>query len=156
MNFSRFIVHSRRDLLNSWGAKIVWSGRKQKLWKSVYKELQKAAEKTKNNSKITVNLCINYGGQLEIIDAVNNLIEQGKSKITISDINKNLYNNKIRPADLIIRTSGEKRLSNFLLWDCAYAEFSYIDKLWPNCTREDLFQAVKDFSKRNRRFGSEK
>ncbi|MDR3128456.1 MAG: di-trans,poly-cis-decaprenylcistransferase [Bifidobacteriaceae bacterium] len=156
MRFSRKIIHQRRDILNSWGVKIVWSGRKQKLWKSVYNEIQEAMEMTKNNQTILVNFCINYGGQLEIVDAVNNLINNGKKTITVKDISKNLYNPQIRPVDLIIRTSGEKRFSNFLLWDSAYAEFDYINKLWPDCTRQDLFSSIVSYSQRSRRFGREK
>lgn len=158
MGYSRDVLRKRCDQLNEWGVKIVWSGRRPKLWKSVINELERAQKITEKNTVLTLQMCINYGGQLEITDAVNNILqdkEKGiiKGKITEKTFEKYLYNPNIPPVDLMIRTSGEKRLSNFLLWQCAYAEFDFIDIHWPEMTQEILCETIKRYLNRDRRFG---
>ena len=113
--------------------------------------LDEAETDTASHTGTTVYLAINYGGRLEITQAVNKLIAEGKTKITEDDISKNIYT--YPECDLIIRPSGEQRLSNFLLWQAAYSEFWYSDVLWPDFKNEDLYQALREFEKRNRRFG---
>lgn len=114
--------------------------------------MAKTEEFTKNNTGVVLCLAINYGGQDEIVRAVNQITANGE-EVTVESINKHLYTSDLPPVDLIIRPSGEKRLSNFLLWQSAYAELWYDDILWPDFTIEKFNQAIMDFQKRNRRFG---
>ncbi len=114
--------------------------------------MAKTEEFTKDNTGVVLCLAINYGGRDEIVRAVNKIIADGE-EITVENINKNLYTSYLPPVDLIIRPSGEKRLSNFLLWQSAYAEFWYDDILWPDFTIEKFNEAIMDYQKRNRRFG---
>ena len=114
--------------------------------------MAKTEEFTKNNTGVVLCLAVNYGGQDEIVRAVNQLIADGE-EVNAENIGKNLYTSDLPPVDLIIRPSGEKRLSNFLLWQSAYAEFWYDDILWPDFSIEKFNQAIIDFQKRNRRFG---
>ena len=114
--------------------------------------MAKTEEFTKDNTGVVLCLAINYGGQDEIVRAVNQLVADGE-EINAENIGKNLYTSDLPPVDLIIRPSGEKRLSNFLLWQSAYAELWYDDILWPDFTIEKFNEAIIDFQKRNRRFG---
>lgn len=114
--------------------------------------MAKTEEFTKDNTGVVLCLAINYGGQDEIVRAVNKLVADGE-EINAENIGKNLYTSDLPPVDLIIRPSGEKRLSNFLLWQSAYAELWYDDILWPDFSIEKFNEAIIDFQKRNRRFG---
>ncbi len=107
---------------------------------------------TSKNTGVILNLAINYGGQSEIVMAVNDAIKNGE-EITEGSIENHLYTKELPPVDLIIRPSGEKRISNFLLWQSAYAELWYDEVLWPDFTTDDLNRAILDFQKRNRRYG---
>ncbi len=111
-------------------------------------------EETKNNTDITLNLCMNYGGRSEIVYAVNAAIKDGVKEFDINTLNNYLYTKGQPDPDLIIRTSGEIRLSNFLLWQCAYAEFSFPKIYWPAFTEEDLKNCLINYQNRDRRFGS--
>ncbi len=113
-------------------------------------EVEKLSEKCTGNS---LNLCINYGGRMEIVNAVNNLIKAGKTEISEKDISSAIYTKNIPDPDLIIRPSGELRLSNFLLWQSAYTEFYFDDVLWPDYSNKNLDEAILSFSNRKRRFG---
>lgn len=125
-------------------------------------ELLNAYNKTKNNTGITMNLALNYGGRDEILTAVKKILgEYSKGSIKINDIDeqtfsKFLYTSGMPDPDLIIRPSGEQRVSNFLLWQCAYSEFWYSNINWPDFTMKDLHKAIEDFQKRDRRFGGVK
>lgn len=132
--------------------KIIFSGRRQPLSKSILAKMDKAAAMPKPKAKLTVNLAINYGARQEITDAVNTLIQNGKTEITPQDISAALYNDLPDP-DLIIRTSGEQRLSNFLLWQAAYSEFYFTPVLWPDFKQEQFLTAIKEYMHRQRRFG---
>ncbi len=159
MGYNRDVLHRRRDQLNEWGVRIRWAGRKPRLWGSVIKELQFAEELTKDNDTLTLTMCINYGGRDEIIDAVRALAEQaadGKLKpkaINAKMLRKQFYVPEMPDVDLFVRSSGEQRTSNFLLWQSAYAEFVFLDTLWPDFSRADLWHAIDLYLSRDRRFG---
>ncbi|WP_294358420.1 isoprenyl transferase [uncultured Clostridium sp.] len=133
-----------------------------KLPKVCYEELNKAYDKTKNNTGLTLNLALNYGGRVEIVNSVKEiakLIQENKIKVDDIDekmIEKYLYTSGMPDPDIIIRPSGEQRLSNFLLWQCAYSEFWYSDVKWPDFTKENLIEAIFDYQNRDRRFGKVK
>ena len=129
-------------------------GRIEDLPKGIQEIVINAIEKTKNNNGLILSLALSYGGRQEIIDAINKIIMSEKKEIIDEDIVKNhLYCPEMPDPDLIIRTAGEYRLSNFLLWQSAYAEIYVTDKNWPDFTEEDLIGALKDFNRRNRTFG---
>ena len=146
---SKFTEEKYKDV------RLVFSGRRQGLPIKILTKLDEVIQATAGKKRLTLNLCLNYGARQEITDAVNKILAQGKTKITESDIEKNLYQNLPAP-DLIIRTSGEERLSNFLLWQAAYSEFYFTKTLWPDFKGEDLRQAIAAFSLRERRFGARK
>ena len=143
------------------GVKIVFSGVKTKLNDKVLKEMKRMTEETKNNKNGVFNICLNYGGQDEIVEATKKIVSDVKEgKIKIDDINKDMYNNylfnDLPPIDLMIRTSGEFRISNFMLWQMAYAELYFTDVLWPDFDEKELDKAIDSFNKRDRRFGGVK
>ncbi len=144
---SRFTEDKYKDV------KLVLSGRRKGLPVKILNKLDEVIKATAGKKKLTLNLCLNYGARQEITDAVNKILTQGKTKITESDIEKNLYQNLPAP-DLIIRTSGEERLSNFLLWQAAYSEFYFTKTLWPDFKGGDLLKALAAYTHRNRRFGA--
>ena len=133
-----------------------------KLPKVCYDELNNAYEKTKNNTGLTLNLALNYGGRVEIVNSIKKiatLVEENKIKVDDIDekmVEKYLYTSNMPDPDIIIRPSGEQRLSNFLLWQCAYSEFWYSDVKWPDFTKENLVEAIFDYQNRDRRFGKVK
>lgn len=135
--------------------KLVFSGRRSGLPNKILNKLDEVIQKTAGKKKLTLNLCLNYGARQEITDAVNKLLSQGKTKITEKDIANNLYQNLPEP-DLIIRTSGEERLSNFLLWQAAYSEFYFTKTLWPDFKGKNLLEAITAYNGRERRFGARK
>jgi undecaprenyl diphosphate synthase len=159
MGYSRDVLRHRRDRLNDMGVKIQWAGRPQRLWKSVIQELEESEELTKKNKTFTLNMCVNYGGRAEIVDAAAELardVKRGKIKadaITEKTFSKYLYSPKMRDVDLFLRSSGEQRTSNFLPWQSAYAEFVFMDVLWPDMTPALLWKAIEEYSCRDRRFG---
>ena len=129
-------------------------GRIEDLPRSVQKIVINAIEKTKNNTGLILSLALSYGGRQEIIDAINKIIMSEKKEIIDEEIVKNhLYCPEIPDPDLIIRTAGEYRLSNFLLWQSAYSEIYISKKNWPDFTEKDLIEALQDFNERNRTFG---
>ncbi|MCX7522323.1 isoprenyl transferase [Microbacterium sp. STN6] len=160
MGFNRDVLHRRRDQLNEWGVRVRWAGRRPKLWASVIKELQYAEQLTAGNSTMTLTMCVNYGGRGEIADAVRRIAEEvaaGRLKpsaVGERAIQKHLYAPDLPDVDLFVRSSGEQRTSNFMLWQSAYAEMVFLDRLWPDFTREDLWHAVELYAGRNRRFGA--
>ncbi len=133
-------------------------GRRDGLSDKLVKAIANAEEKTKHNTKGTLALCFNYGGQQEIVDALKSLVDKGvKSEdVTEALIEQELYASDIPALDLIIRTSGEKRLSNFMLWRAAYAELYFAQMHWPSFTINDLDDALADYASRERRFGGGK
>jgi undecaprenyl diphosphate synthase len=121
----------------------------------IIKEIERAEAATANNNGGTFGLCFNYGGQLEIADAVKKIIQKGikADDITPELIAENLYEPEIPPIDLIVRTAGEQRLSNFMLWRAAYSEFIFLKKFWPDMTKDDVADIMKEYARRHRRFG---
>jgi undecaprenyl diphosphate synthase len=159
MGFNRDVLRRRRDEMNDLGVRVRWVGRPQKLWGSVISELQEAEELTKKNKVLTLNMCVNYGGRSELVDAVQAVAtEVAKRKlkpgqITEKLISKHLYNPKMSDVDLFLRSSGEQRTSNFLPWQSVYAEFVFMDVLWPDVDRHTLWKAIAIYAERDRRFG---
>lgn len=159
MGFNREVLQRRRDTLNAWGVRIRWAGRRPKLWASVIQELQDAEKLTAKNKTLTLTMCVNYGGRIELVDAMNQITEDvsaGKLRagsVTEKTVQKYLQTSQLPDVDLFLRSSGEQRTSNFLLWQSAYAEFEFDDTLWPDFRREHLWKAIEEFGNRSRRFG---
>jgi undecaprenyl diphosphate synthase len=139
--------------------KLMTIGNIEYLPKKAQIELADVIEKTKNNSRLTLTLALNYGSREEIVNVIKNLSKKVVNKeLSIEEINEKIINNhlytfSLPDVDLMIRTSGEKRISNFLLWQIAYAELYFTDTLWPDFKEENLFNAIIDYQKRERRFG---
>ena len=159
MNFNRDVIRRRRDEMNDMGVRIRWAGRRPKLWRSVIDELEACEQLTKKNSKLTVTMCVNYGGRAEIVDAVSMIaaeVAAGKidpKKVTEKTIKKFLDEPDMPDVDLFVRSSGEQRLSNFLLWQSAYSEFVFLPTLWPDFDRRHLWHACEIYASRDRRYG---
>ncbi len=134
-------------------------GNLSKMPKSILKELNEVIEKTKNNTRMTLTLALSYGSREELLNVVKNISDKVKNNIISIDaidesiINEHLYTHNLPDVDLLIRTSGEHRISNFLLWQIAYAELFFTDVLWPDFTEEHLYEAIISYQKRERRFG---
>ena len=126
---------------------------------SIQKELGEVIEKTKNNTRMTLTLALSYGSREELLNVVKKISDKVKNNIISieaideSIINQHLYTHNLPDVDLLIRTSGEHRISNFLLWQIAYAELFFVDVLWPDFTDENLYEAIISYQKRERRFG---
>ena len=159
MGFNRDVIRRRRDEMHELGVRVRWAGRAPRLWKSVIKELKTAEELTKDNDVCTLTMCVNYGGRSELVDAVRGVahdVAAGRikpDKIDERAIARHLYVPELADADLIWRTSGEQRLSNFMLWQAAYSEFVFSDVLWPDVDRRDLWRAIEVYAGRDRRYG---
>ena len=159
MGFNREVLQRRRDTLHGWGVRIRWAGRRPKLWASVIQELQDAEKLTERNKVLTLTMCVNYGGRIELVDAINQITEDvasGKLRsgsLTEKTVQRYLQTPHLPDVDLFLRSSGEKRTSNFLLWQSAYAEFHFDETLWPDFRREHLWEAIAEFGNRSRRFG---
>lgn len=159
MGFNRDVIRRRRDELNAMGVRVRWAGKPGRLWKSVISELQTAEEMTLGNSTLTLQFCVNYGGQAEIVDAAVKLaadIASGRvnpSKVNEKVFSRYLHVPEVPAVDLFLRSSGEQRFSNYLLWQSAYAEMVFLDRLWPDFDRRDLWEACEIYAKRDRRYG---
>lgn len=159
MGFNRDVIHRRRDELNSLGVRIRWAGRYPRLWKSVIRELETAEELSRDNDVLTLQFCVNYGGRAEIVDAARRIAELARdgrldpAHLTEKTFRHYLDEPEIPDVDLFVRSSGEQRTSNFLLWQSAYAELVFLDRLWPDFDRRDLWQAIQLYAQRDRRYG---
>ncbi|WP_162096727.1 isoprenyl transferase [Corynebacterium efficiens] len=160
MGFNRDVLRRQRDGLHEKGVRVRWVGRRPRLWRSVIRELEAAEELTKDNTNMTLAMCVNYGGRAEIIDAAREIARQAAAgQLRPEQINEKTFPDfldepDMPDVDLFLRPSGEKRTSNFLLWQSAYAEMVYQDKLFPDFTPQDLFDAVEEYARRDRRFGT--
>lgn len=156
MNFNRGLLERRQHELHAEGVRITFSGRRDwRVPKGVLKRMDEAAQLTKDNRVMTLNIAFNYGGRAEIVDAVKRLVQDRvpADKIDEKSIRERLYHPELPDPDLMVRTSGEFRTSNFLLWEMAYAELVFTDVLWPDFRREDLYAAIEEYQRRDRRFG---
>jgi undecaprenyl diphosphate synthase len=156
MGFNESLLNRRRDELNAKGVRIRFSGRRDwRIPRRVLRRMDEAVALTDHNRRLTLTLAFNYGGRAEIVDAVRGLVADGvpANKIDERAIRRHLYFPDMPDPDLIIRTSGEYRISNFLLWELAYSELVFNDVLWPDMRREHLYDAVIEYQRRNRRYG---
>ena len=159
MGFNRDVIRRRRDEMNELGVRVRWAGRRPRLWRSVIKELEEAEELTAKNTRLTLTMCVNYGGRAEIADAVAEIardVKAGKvnpEKIDEAMIGRYLDEPDMPDVDLFLRSSGEQRTSNFLLWQSAYAEMVFLDTLWPDFDRRHLWHACELYASRDRRYG---
>jgi undecaprenyl diphosphate synthase len=159
MGFSKDVLRRQRDQLDQWGVRIRWSGRRPRLWQSVIKELEVAERQTAGNDVCTLNMCVNYGGRAEIADAAAAIaadVAAGRLKpsaVSEKTIQRYLDEPDLPDVDLFLRTSGEQRFSNFMLWQSAYAEMVFMDILWPDVDRRTLWEAVDIYARRDRRYG---
>ena len=159
MGFNRDVIHRRRDELNDLGVRIVWAGRTPRLWKSVIDELKTAERMSARNTTLTLQFCVNYGGRAEIVDAVRSIAAEAKAgrldpdRISEKTFRNHLYRPDVPDVDLFVRSSGEQRTSNFLVWQAAYAEMVFLDRLWPDFDRRDLWHAMELYAQRDRRYG---
>jgi undecaprenyl diphosphate synthase len=159
MGFNRDVIRRRVDEMHAMGVRVRWAGRRPRLWRSVIRELEIAEEKTRHNDVLNLTMCVNYGGRAEIGDAareVARLVAAGKinpDKVDERTLAKHLYHADMPDVDLFIRPSGEQRISNFMLWQSAYAELVFQDILWPDFDRRDLWAACEAYARRDRRFG---
>jgi len=156
MGFNEGILKRHRDDLHEKGVRIQFIGRRDwRVPKRLLRRIDEATEQTKRNTRMTFTVAFNYGGRAEIIDAVRSLVAEGATgdKITEKSLRRHLYDPEMPDPDLVVRTSGEYRISNFLLWEQAYSELVFTDVLWPDFRRENLFDAVREFQSRERRFG---
>jgi len=151
--FKEYLLKEVKNLDEN-NVKLRFSGRREGVNNSLLKLMDESVEKLSKNDGITFNIAFNYGGRAEILDAVNNILkENNKKDISEEEISKNLYNPDIPDPELIIRTSGEFRISNFLLWEAAYSEFYITDKFWPEFDKDELLKAIESYNKRERKFG---
>ncbi len=159
MNFNEGILVRHRDQLHEWGVRIRFAGRRDwRVPRRVLRRIEESEALTRGNTRMTFTIAFNYGGRAEIVDAVRAIVEARvpASKISEKTIREHLYEPEMPDPDVLVRTSGEHRLSNFLLWELAYSELVFTDVLWPDFRREHLFDAVREFQQRERRFGAVK
>src|SRR6202034_1512020 len=162
MGFNRDVIHRRRDQFHEMGVRVRWAGRRPRLWRSVIAELEYAERLTAGNSVLTLQFCVNYGGRAEIVDAAAAIaadVAAGKlrpEKINEKTFARYLDEPGIPEVDLFVRSSGEQRLSNFLLWQSAYAELVFLNTLWPDFDRRHLWHACEIYASRDRRYGGAK
>ncbi len=160
MGFNRDVIRRRRDEMHALGVRVRWAGRTPRLWRSVIKELQVAEELTRDNDVLTLTMCVNYGGRAELADAAQAIgkdVANGRlnpARIDERTFARYLYVPDLPDADMVWRTSGEQRLSNFMLWQAAYSEMVFSDVLWPDVDRRHLWAAIETYASRNRRYGS--
>ena len=156
LNFNEKILLERQDELHERNVRIRFIGRRNRqVPKRLIRRMEEAENLTKKNTGLTFTIAFNYGGRAEIVDAVKQIVDTGMSsaRITEKTINRYLYDSTIPNPDLVIRTSGEYRVSNFLLWEIAYSELVFSEVLWPDFRRENLFTAIKEYQDRDRRYG---
>lgn len=156
VNFNRDTLRKRREELHERGVRIRSIGRRNwRMPRGLLRVIDESVERTRDNKRMTFTIAFNYGGRAEIVDAIRDIIGSGvkPDKINERTIARHLYDPDMPDPDLMIRTSGETRISNFLVWQSAYTELVFLDSLWPDFTRETLYDAVRQYQSRSRRFG---
>ena len=159
MRFNRDVIRRRRDEMHEMGVRVRWAGRRRRLWKSVIDELEEAERLTAGNDRLTLTMCVNYGGRAEIADAATAIAREvaagrlDPEDIDESTVQAHLDEPELPDVDLFVRSSGEQRTSNFLLWQSAYAELVFLDALWPDVDRRHLWWACERYASRDRRYG---
>jgi undecaprenyl diphosphate synthase len=159
MNFNRDVIRRRRDQMNAWGVRVRWAGRRPRLWPSVVSELEEAERMTEDNTVCTLTMCVNYGGRSEIADAAAAMARDARAgrldpeRVDEWTVARYLDEPDMPDVDLFWRTAGERRISNFLLWQSAYAELVFSEDLWPDVDRRHLWAAVAEYAGRDRRYG---
>ena len=156
VNFNEDILVRRREELHERGVRIRFVGRRDwRVPRRIIRRMDESTAMTEKNRRMTLTIAFNYGGRAEIVDAVRDLVADRvpAKKIDERALRARLYDPEMPDPDLIVRTSGEFRISNFLLWESAYSEFVFTDTLWPDFTREHMYDAVREFQGRDRRFG---
>ncbi len=160
MRFTEGVMRRRLDDMDALGVRVRWAGRRPKLWRTVIRRLEEAEVRTAGNDRLTLCMCVNYGGRAEIADAAAALahdVEAGR--VSPKNVNEKMLARYLDEpdmpdVDLFIRTSGEQRISNFLLWQSAYAELMFTDTRWPDFDRRQLWDACLEYAGRERRFGT--
>lgn len=155
MSLIRRLFKSDIKRLVKEGYRVVVLGAKEGVPADIVKYIDEAEERSKNGVRATLAICFNYGGQEEIVRATRRLIEQkvGSNDVTLESFAAAIDHSEVPPCDLIVRTSGELRLSDFMLWRSAYSEFIFLKKLWPEMTKQDVIDILKEYTARTRRFG---
>jgi len=159
MGFNRDVLRRRRDIMNSWGVRVRWAGRRPRLWRSVISELEEAERLTAGNSTCTLTMCVNYGGRAEIADAAQAIARDvAAGRVKPDRVNEKLFAKyldepDLPDVDLFLRSSGEQRTSNFMIWQAAYAELVFLDEPWPDVDRRHLWRACEIYAQRDRRYG---
>lgn len=156
MRFNESILVRRRDELNDKGVRIRFLGRRDwRVPRRLIRHMDESSALTAGNTTMTLSIAFNYGGRAEIVDAVRRLVADGvpADKVTEARIAERLYDPEMPDPDLMVRTSGEHRISNYLLWQLAYSELVFVDTLWPDFRRDHLYDAVREYQRRTRRFG---
>lgn len=159
MGFNRDVLRRQRNVMHDWGVRVRWAGRRPRLWRSVITELEEAERLTIDNTVCTLTMCVNYGGRAEVADAAKAIAREvaagrlDPEKVTEKTVAAYLDEPDLPDVDLFLRTSGEQRTSNFMIWQAAYAEYVFLDELWPDVDRRSLWRAVQTYAQRDRRYG---
>ncbi|WP_407344031.1 isoprenyl transferase [Pengzhenrongella phosphoraccumulans] len=159
MGFNRDVLRRQRNVMHDWGVRVRWAGRRPRLWRSVITELEEAERLTIDNTVCTLTMCVNYGGRAEVADAAKAIAREvaagrlDPEKVTEKTVAAYLDEPDLPDVDLFLRTSGEQRTSNFMIWQAAYAEYVFLDELWPDVDRRSLWRAVETYARRDRRYG---
>ena len=154
LDFNEQIILKRRDQLHERNVRIRFIGRRdRRVPRRVIRRMEEAEVLTRANTGLTFTVAFNYGGRAELVDAVQRIVDSGLRRVSERTVARHLYDPDMPDPDLVIRTSGERRVSNFLLWELAYSELIFSDILWPDFRREDLFTAIKEYQDRERRYG---
>lgn len=156
MGFNERLLLTRRDELHERGVKVQFIGRRDwRVPRRVLGRITETEEMTRRNKVMTLSLAFNYGGRAELVDAINSMIDSGvkAGKVTEKTVRRHLYAPAMPDPELVVRTSGEYRISNYLLWQIAYSELVFTDVLWPDFRRGDLYDAIGEYQQRERRFG---
>ena len=160
MGFNEDVLVRRRDEMHELGVRVRWAGRRPRLWRTVIRRLEEAEELTKHNDVLTLVMCVNYGGRAELVDATRAIARAAAAgrldpdRIDERTIARHLDEPDMPDVDLFLRSSGEQRISNFLLWQSAYAELGFVDTLWPDFDRRHLWAAIEAYAERDRRYGA--